>query len=567
VASRDDNAAATLQRFNAAARSLDRIEWPAALIPIRAQLGEVHEEKTANGSMIVRTLTPALWEQVPAIVVPSAPSPLLLINSPAAHGARMAPGASLSCTVLLLDRQVMTGEILPALASHHFGPASDDIRYQVAVVEGPAASRVYQSTPAFAPGAATKADANAELFQVRPQEFPEMTADIRRFVALAMPPGVAGAQTLTTFSMPVDRNAAERSAKKPAGGAVTTTTSELIVRGARPLSSVLGEVGQPRDRTWVTTVAGTHAVAPAKWRLLIKHPAGSLEAAIDSARRRNLMVSTSILGVLAASVLLMVASMRRSQELARQQMEFVATVSHELRTPLAVVRAAGDNLAEGVIHDSDQVRKYGELVRSEGRRLTEMVEQILEFAGIHSGQRTLNIVAVSIGAVFESVLRESAALIETAGLEVHGDIPQDLPRVAGDESALRRVFQNLVSNAIKYGADGGWIGIEARRSGDEVSITVSDRGIGISPDDQRRIFEPFYRAADVVAAQVQGAGLGLSLVRRIVEAHGGRIAVKSAKAAGCQFTVSLPARREQTADQAKTTEIGTGAAASAPPLS
>jgi signal transduction histidine kinase len=367
--------------------------------------------------------------------------------------------------------------------------------------------------------------------------------------------------------MPVDRNAAERSARKPADGTVTATTSELIVRGTRPQSSVLGEVGQIRDRTWVTTVAGTHTAAPAKWRLLIKHPAGSLEAAIDSARRRNLMVSMSILGVLAASVLLMVASMRRSQELARQQMEFVATVSHELRTPLAVVRAAGDNLAEGVIQDSDQVRKYGELVRSEGRRLTEMVEQILEFAGIHSGQRTLNIVPVSIGAVFESVLRESGTLIETAGLEVNVDIPQDLPPVAGDESALRRLFQNLVSNAIKYGADGGWLGIEARHSGDEVSITLSDRGIGISPDDQERIFEPFYRAADVVAAQVQGAGLGLSLVQRIVEAHGGRIAVKSAKAAGCQFTVHLPAGREQTADRAKTTEIGTSAAASAPPLS
>lgn len=567
VASRDSNAAATLQRFNATARSLDRIEWPAALIPIRGQIGDMHEEKSANGSMIVRTLTPALWEQVPAIVVPSAPAPLLLINSPAVHGARVAPTASLSYSVLVLDRQVMTGEILPALASHHFSEASDDIRYQLAVVEGPAASRVYQSTPDFAPEAATKADANAELFQVRPQEFPEMTADIRRFMALTIPPGVAGAQTLTTFSMPVDRSAADGSAQKPAAGTVTTTTSQVIVRGTRPLSGVVGEAGQSRDRTWVTAVAGTRPAAPAKWRLLIKHPAGSLEAAIASARRRNLMVSMSILGVLAASVLLMVASMRRSQELARQQMEFVATVSHELRTPLAVVRAAGDNLAEGVIHDRDQVRKYGELVRSEGRRLTEMVEQILEFAGIHSGQRTLNDVPVSIGAVIESVLRGSATLIETAGLELQVDIPQDLPRVAGDESALRRVFQNLVGNAIKYGADGGWIGIEARRCNDEVSITVSDRGIGISPHDQERIFEPFYRAADVVAAQVQGAGLGLSLVQRTVEAHRGRIALKSAKAAGSQFTVYLPAVREQTADQTKTTEIGTSAAASAPPLS
>jgi len=555
VASKDTEAAVTLQRFNNTTKDLEAIEWPNSLSPIRAQIGDTREEKTANGSMIVRTIPPAVWEQVPAIVVPNAPSPLLLINSPAFHGARLPPSSSLSYIVLALDRQVMTAEILPALASHHFREAGDGIHYQLAVVEGPAASLIYQSTPEFTPEAATKADANTDLFQVRPQEFPQLAADVRRFTALSLPGAVGGTQTLTTFSMPVDRTAAAGADKKAEG---------VIVRES--LSTVLGQAGQVRDRSWVTAVAATRPASAAKWRLLIKHPSGSLEAAIDTARRRNLMVSMSILGVLAASVLLMVASMRRSQELARQQMEFVATVSHELRTPLAVVRAAGDNLAEGVIHDEDQVRKYGELVRSEGRRLTEMVEQILEFAGMQSGQRSLNIVPLSVDTLIASVLRGSATLIDGARLEVQVDIPQDLPPVAGDESALHRVFQNLVGNAIKYGAEGGWIGIEARGSADEVRITISDRGIGIAPDDQERIFEPFYRAADVVAAQVQGAGLGLSLVQRIVQAHGGRMVVKSAKAAGSQFTVHLPAGRERTADQTKTTEVGTSAAASAPPL-
>ena len=554
VASRESDASpVTLQRFDATARSFEAVEWPNALSPIRAQLGEAHEEKSADGSMVVRTIPSALWEQVPAIVVPYAPAPLLLINKLPAPGARLSPASPLSFTVLLLDRQVMTGEILPALASHHFRETSDDIRYQLAVVEEPAASPVYQSTPEFAPGAGAKTDASADLFQVRPQEFPQMAADVRRFTALGLPAGAAGTQTLTTFSVPVEHG----------GRASGRTAAGVIVRES--LSTVVARAGQNRDRAWVAALAGRPAAA--KWRLLVKHPAGSLEAAIGSARRRNLMVSMSILGVLAASVLLMVASMRRSQELARQQMEFVATVSHELRTPLAVVRAAGDNLADGVITDDDRVRKYGELVRSEGRRLTEMVEQILEFAGIHSGQRILNIAPVRLDALMERVLQGTAPLVDSAGLEVQVDLPPDLPPVAGDEPALQRVFQNLVGNAIKYGAGGGWIGIDARQSGDEVSITVSDRGIGIAPGDQERIFEPFYRAADVVAAQVQGAGLGLSLVQRIVRAHGGRVVVKSAKAAGSQFTVHLPVGREQTADQAKTRSVGTRAAASAPPLS
>ena len=103
----------------------------------------------------------------------------------------------------------------------------------------------------------------------------------------------------------------------------------------------------------------------------------------------------------------------------------------------------------------------------------------------------------------------------------------------GDEAALRRVFQNLIGNAIKYGAAGGWIGVQrAPARAARWRVTVADRGIGIAPADQARIFEPFYRAPDVVAAQIQGAGLGLSLVQRIVEAHGGRIAVQSAPGRG-----------------------------------
>src|SRR4029453_11368606 len=135
-----------------------------------------------------------------------------------------------------------------------------------------------------------------------------------------------------------------------------------------------------------TGVARALPPAP-RWQGVVKHPAGSLEAFVGSTRRRNLMLSTSILAVLAVSMVLLIVSTRRSQELARQQLEFVAAVSHELRTPLAVIRSAGENLADGVVHDERQGRKYGGLIRAEGRRLSEMVEQILEFAGIQSGQR------------------------------------------------------------------------------------------------------------------------------------------------------------------------------------
>jgi signal transduction histidine kinase len=300
--------------------------------------------------------------------------------------------------------------------------------------------------------------------------------------------------------------------------------------------------GEKRLVETALATATTRARASAAgWRLVVQHPSGSLEQAVGSVRRRNLLVSSGILAVLGVSIGFLVVSTRRAQGLARQQMEFVAAVSHELRTPLAVIRSAADNLAEGVVRDEGQVRKYGELVRGEGRRLSEMVEQILELAGIHSGQRGFALAPVPVLPLLRDIMSASSTLVEEAGMAVDYDVPDALPPVLGDEQALRRLFQNLVSNAIKYGAPGGWIGLTARASGREVAVTVADRGIGIEPAEQPRIFEPFYRAPGVISAQINGAGLGLSLVQRIVEAHGGRISVRSAPGHGSEFTIHLPA--------------------------
>jgi signal transduction histidine kinase len=211
-----------------------------------------------------------------------------------------------------------------------------------------------------------------------------------------------------------------------------------------------------------------------------------------------------------------------------------------------------------VVHDKEQVRKYGDLVRNEGRRLTEMVEQILEFAGIESGQLGFALRPVAIAPTLHEIVESSRSLIDGARLRVEYDLPEQLPPVLGDEAALRRVFQNLIANAIKYGERGGWIGIRARQAGREVHVTIADRGIGIAPAEQPRIFEPFYRAPDVVAAQIQGAGLGLSLVKRIVEAHGGRVSVQSVPGSGSEFTVVLSAASEPVGRAAMSEAAGHG---------
>jgi signal transduction histidine kinase len=388
---------------------------------------------------------------------------------------------------------------------------------------------VFQSTPSFAPALDAKADATADLFQVRTQDFLPLAAEVRRFTALVSP----------------DHD--------PAGLAGTARFAVTEMTESRPLSIVIqpgpgagAAAGRSNTTTRTTETRLTASTSP-HWKLVVTHPSGSLEAAVSSQRRWNLAISSSVLGLLGASMGLLVLATRRAQRLATQQMEFVAAVSHELRTPLAVIRSAAENLADGVVHDEARIRRYGELMRTEGRRLTDMVEQILEFAGIQSGQRGFALRPVGIGPLLQDIVSSSFELIENAGLVVDFDIPPDVPPVLGDAPALRRVFQNLIDNAIKYGAAGGSIYLSARRVGSEVGVTVADRGIGIDAADHARIFEPFYRASDVVAAQMQGAGLGLSLVQRIVLAHGGRVTVKSALREGSAFTVQLPVADERAA--------------------
>jgi two-component system, OmpR family, sensor histidine kinase SenX3 len=145
----------------------------------------------------------------------------------------------------------------------------------------------------------------------------------------------------------------------------------------------------------------------------------------------------------------------------------------------------------------------------------------------------------------KDVVESSAGLIESSGFTAEVAVSPDLPAVLADEDAVRRAITNLITNALKYGADGRWIGISARRvtvkGQQEVELAVSDRGRGIEPQDLAHIFEPFFRGRPALERQIHGNGLGLSLVKRIAESHGGRIAVKSVPGEGATFTLNLPA--------------------------
>jgi signal transduction histidine kinase len=279
------------------------------------------------------------------------------------------------------------------------------------------------------------------------------------------------------------------------------------------------------------------------WRLAIQHRVGSLEAAVTLTRRHNLAVSLGILLLLAITSGLMVVTTQRAQRLARQQIEFVAGVTHELHTPLTAIRSAGQNLADGVVADPQQVKRYGSLIEREGRRLTDMVGQVLELAGIQSGRKVYQVRPEEVESLLDAALEDCRVLLDEKKVRIEREIPPDLPPVLADGEALRRALRNLIENAVRHGG-GGWVGLQARSAKDGVEITVADRGPGIRREDLPNLFKPFYRGGDTATNGVPGSGLGLSVVRHVAEALGGRVSVESGGIGGergSAFTLHLPA--------------------------
>ena len=157
-------------------------------------------------------------------------------------------------------------------------------------------------------------------------------------------------------------------------------------------------------------------------------------------------------------------STRRAERLARQQINFVAGVTHELRTPLAVICSAGENLADGIVDTPQKVAQYGEVIYREGRRLTDMVEQVLEFAGAQSGRQRYEFRSTDVADFIDGAVAACQAQIEESDFNVETSIDPNLPPVRGDGAALRRAMQNLISNAIKYDGDSRWARISAQTS-------------------------------------------------------------------------------------------------------
>ncbi len=291
-----------------------------------------------------------------------------------------------------------------------------------------------------------------------------------------------------------------------------------------------------------------------RWQLVVRNKSGSLEAIVNRARWRNLAVSAGLLLLIVLTAGTLVQFTRQAQQLVELQMNFVAGVSHELRTPLTVIRTAAFNLRGKLASRPENVERYGRLIGDECVKLSSLVEQVLRFASARAGHVIRERGPASVEAMVDDGFRSSRAVLEGSNLQIERRIDPGLPIVLADEVAMKHAIQNLIDNAVKYGTEGSnWIGLSASKvedaDGEAVEIRVADRGPGIPADEQQRIFDPFFRGKRAVQDQVHGTGLGLNLVRKIVEAHGGTVRVHSEPMKGTEFIVRIPAAPPEMQDE------------------
>jgi signal transduction histidine kinase len=478
-----------LSRFDAASGRLEPAAWPD---PLRALKGRLDVELTGHHD---REATYGIFsESGPVIVIPttsaaSASGPLNDLDMLVSGGA----------TALTLDVEYIKRVVAPTLAERYFS-VDGKLAYDITIAARDNPVDIIYSSNSAKPGpGAGDAIALKTILGIKPDAISEARPETRTEPAVGDKAGL-------------------------------NRRSRVTVR-------------QFRSGVRVPTLFVTTADSDT-WSLYVTGRDGPLQAAVSAVRLRNLALSFGILLILGLSVVLIYVSAQRARRLSTHQMKFVAGVSHQFRTPLTVISSAGQNLGHGVIKDDLQVARYGRLIESEARRLSELVEQVLRFAGLKLGSRSYQMRPFATRSLIERVIVAVRPEAEERGIQLRMDLAEELPDLFGDQAAIEIAVQNLLSNAVKYSNPRAIVTVQTQTSKGEgkrwVDIVVIDSGSGIEADDLSHIFEPFYRGRNVDLSRISGSGLGLALVKEIAQVHGGTIEVVSAPSEGSRFTLRLP---------------------------
>jgi signal transduction histidine kinase len=263
----------------------------------------------------------------------------------------------------------------------------------------------------------------------------------------------------------------------------------------------------------------------------------------------NFLILGALSLVLAFGIFLTYWNVSKEMALARLKSDFVSNVSHELRTPLSLIRLYAETLELGRVKTADKYHEYYQIIRKESERLTSLINNILDFSRIEAGRKEYEFRETDLRELVSNTMESYRYQIEQQGFTFEEKI-DSVPPLRVDREAMARSLVNLVNNALKYSQDRKFVGVNLYRDNGRVKLEVIDHGIGIPVTEQGKIFEKFYRVGDPLVHNTKGSGLGLSLVKHIVQAHGGDVSVDSTPGQGSKFTISLPVETTGTNTQA-----------------
>ena len=334
----------------------------------------------------------------------------------------------------------------------------------------------------------------------------------------------------------------------------TAAATNALVDGAAEVLDVLATAGIVLDgsNTVLRSTAGAQAFGLVQNRLLIHSvlvdlvdrvrtngETENLETSVTTGLRgTNLWIHARAARLGERFVLLLVEDRTESKRLEETRRDFVANISHELKTPIGAIGLLAEALQDAT-DDPELVKKFAGNLYRESRRLAHLVQDIIQLSRLQSAETVTNANLIDLAGVISEAVERNLVIAENKHIKLAASAPAGI-QVFGDHEQLAVAIKNLIENAITYSDEGKQVGIGLRKKHGVAAIAVTDNGIGMTPEQQERVFERFYRADASRSRQTGGTGLGLSIVKHVSASHLGDVQVFSKPGVGSTFTLRLP---------------------------
>jgi signal transduction histidine kinase/tetratricopeptide (TPR) repeat protein len=281
------------------------------------------------------------------------------------------------------------------------------------------------------------------------------------------------------------------------------------------------------------------------WRIEIFQSGGEALGTLDLKRNFYFWTILTLVVVLISGALLISRTIAQEMAVLRLKSDFVSSVSHEFKSPLTSIKALAERLRDGKVKDSERMKQYFSVITQDADRLTHLVRNILDFSKIEEGKKEYEFEETDIARLVTQKIEDFRREEIAKEMSIQTRISEDIPHLDVDKEALSQALNNLLDNAVKFSAGRKKIEVILKKENANVIIEVKDKGIGIPADDLNKIFDKFYQGHKSVRQTAKGTGLGLTLVKHTIEAHGGRVEVKSRAGEGSTFSVILPIRKKR----------------------